>query len=76
MKHTHADHKFDYYLGNFQGLEVRIQKDKLTGEVYFNTEDVAKCLGHENLNEMLQSNQNMTDCYLDGINSGIVITKL
>ena len=74
MKFTHTDSKFDYYLGNFEGIEVKIYKDKITGEVYFNIEDVAKCLGHENSTEMIQSNQNITDCYLDAINDGKVIT--
>ena len=74
MTFTHTDEKFNHYLGNFQGIELRIYNDKLTDEVYFNQEDVAKCLGHENLNEMLQSSQLITNCYLDAINDGKVVT--
>ena len=41
------------YLDYFEGQQVRIFKNKLTGEVGFNTDDVAKILGYRNETAML-----------------------
>lgn len=45
---THTAH-LDY----FQGKQVRISKSKATGELSFNTEDVARILGYKDHNDMM-----------------------
>lgn len=41
------------YLDYFQGKQVRISKSKSTGELLFNSEDVAKVLGYKDHNDMM-----------------------
>jgi prophage antirepressor-like protein len=45
---THTVH-LDY----FQGQQMRMHRNKLTGEVSFNTDDVAKVLGYKDHNDMM-----------------------
>lgn len=46
---THTVH-LDY----FQGQQVRMHRNKLTGEVHFNTNDVAKVLGYKDHDDMMR----------------------
>lgn len=46
---THTVH-LDY----FQGHQVRISRCKATGELFFNTDDVAKVLGYKDHNDMMK----------------------
>ncbi|AOR28718.1 hypothetical protein FORMB_16790 [Formosa sp. Hel1_33_131] len=48
------------YLGKFQGKPCRYIEDKKTGERTLSLEDVAKCLGFKNSQEMF-SNDKMLD---------------
>lgn len=73
MKLIKTDIQFDYFIDYFQGIEVIIQKDKLTQQIYFNSESVAKCLGFNNTDEMVQSNIEVTNAFLDGMNNGDII---
>jgi len=41
------------YLDYFQGKQVRISKSKATGEIFFNSDDVAKALGYKDHNDMM-----------------------
>jgi prophage antirepressor-like protein len=74
MKLVNSDTRFDYFIDYFQGIEVKIKKDKLTQQIYFNSESVAQCLGFSNTAEMIQSNEKSTNIFLDGMNKGEVIT--
>jgi len=74
MKLVNSDPLFDYFIDYFQGIEVKIKKDKLTQQIYFSSESVAQCLGFSNTSEMVQSNEESTNIFLDGINKGEVIT--
>ena len=42
-------------LGFFQGIPVRIQHNKITDEIKFSGDDVARCLGFDSLNTMLST---------------------
>ena len=42
-------------LGFFQGIPVRIRHNKITGEIKFSGDDVARCLGFDSLNTMLST---------------------
>lgn len=74
MKYINSDNDFDYYTDIFEGIEVRMQKNRKTQELYFNTESVALILGFKNADEMLQSNQEITNGFLDGMNNETVIS--
>jgi len=73
MKLINTDSQFDYYIDYFQGTEVRMKKDKLTKQIYFSSESVAQCLGFKNTDEMIQSNNDVTNLFLDGLINGLVI---
>ncbi|KAB1156883.1 hypothetical protein [Flavobacterium luteum] len=74
MKLINSDTRFDYFIDYFQGIEIRIRKDKLTQQIYFSSESVAQCLGFNNTDEMVQSNDESTNIFLDGMNKGEVIS--
>lgn len=73
MKLISTDAQYDYYIDYFQGIEVNIKKDKTTNQLYFSSESVAKILGFNNADEMIQSNSDITNAFLDGMNNGSVI---
>lgn len=73
MKLINIDEQFDYYIDYFQGIEVRMKKDKLTQQIYYSSDSVAKILGYKNTDEMIQSNNVVTNVFLDGINKGSVL---
>ena len=73
MKLINTDTQYDYYIDYFQGIEVRIKKDKTTNQIYYSTESVAKILGFNNADDMIQSNSDVTNAFLDGMNKGLVV---
>lgn len=73
MKLINSDAQYDYYIDYFQGIEVRMKKDKLTKQIYYSSDCVAKILGFNNSDEMIQSNSDVTNVFLDGINKGLVL---
>lgn len=73
MKLINTDTQYDYYIDYFQGTEVRIKKDKLTQQIYFSSDSVAKILGFNNTHEMIQSNGDVTNAFLDGMNNDSVL---
>lgn len=73
MKLINTDTQYDYYIDYFQGIEVRIKKDKKTNQIYYSTDSVAKILGFNNSDEMIQSNNDVTNAFLDGMNTGLIV---
>lgn len=73
MKLINTDAQFDYYIDYFQGTEVRMKKAKLTQQIYYSSDSVAKILGFNNTDEMIQSNSDVTNLFLDGMNKGFVL---
>jgi TATA-box binding protein (TBP) (component of TFIID and TFIIIB) len=73
MKLINTDAQYDYYIDNFQGIEVRIQKDKLTQLLYISSDSLAKILGFNNADDMIGSNSDVTNAFLDGMNKGLVV---
>ena len=73
MKLINTDTQYDYYIDYFQGIEVRIKKDKITNQIYFSSDSVAKILGFNNTDDMIQSNGDVTNAFLDGMNKGLVV---
>lgn len=69
MIHVKSDSKYDYFTHKFQGINMRLQKDKLTHQYLINSDDVAKLLGFENSKKMLDKNPQAMDVFLDGVNS-------
>ena len=61
MKYIYTDGKTDYYIDQFEGRQIRISKERATGKLMFNAEDVAKCFGFDTIAEMVEHNQDMTD---------------
>lgn len=53
MKKINETPTHEIFLDYFQGQQVRIYRNKATGEIGFNTDDVAKVLGFENERAML-----------------------
>jgi hypothetical protein len=73
MKLINTDAQYDYYIDYFQGIEVRIKKDKLTQRLYISSDSLAKILGFNNTDDMIQSNSDVTNAFLDGMNKGLVV---
>lgn len=66
-----ASHKV--FLSHFGNSPVRFIQDKGIGSVMMNSEDVAKCLGFESLQDLLSNNPEGADMYLDAMNNGDVM---
>ncbi|WP_338646466.1 hypothetical protein V5J73_13300 [Flavobacterium sp. KS-LB2] len=73
MKLINSDTQYDYYIDYIQGIEVNIKKDKTTNQIYYSSDSVAKILGFNNADDMIQSNSDITNAFLDGMNKGLVI---
>ena len=73
MKLINTDAQYDYYIDYFQGIEVRIKKDKTTNQIYYSSDSVAKILGFNSADDMIRSNSGVTNAFLDGMNKGLVI---
>jgi prophage antirepressor-like protein len=54
MKQISENATHTVHLDYFQGKQVRISKSKATGELSFNTEDVARILGYKDHNDMMR----------------------
>ena len=76
MKLIKTDTQYDYYIDYFQGIEVNIKKDKITKQIYYSSDSVAKILGFNNTDDMIQSNTDVTNAFLDGMNNGLVVKDL
>ena len=63
MIRTHYDAQYEYYLDYFQGIPVKILRDRKTNEILFDASSVAKCLGYESTQDMMSR-----DDFLDLIN--------
>ena len=72
MKYLESDSEYDYYTSCFQGIEVRWSRNKKTQEFLMNSEDGARCLGFNSLDDMLSKHPELVDMFLDGINNGLV----
>ena len=57
MKQISENATHTMHLGYFQGQQVRISRSKATGELFFNTDDVAKVLGYKDHDEMMEDPQ-------------------
>lgn len=73
MKLINTDTQYDCYIDYFQEIEVRIKKDKTTNQIYFSSDSAAKVLGFNNTDDMIQSNSDVTNALLDGMNKGLVV---
>jgi TATA-box binding protein (TBP) (component of TFIID and TFIIIB) len=73
MKLINTDAQYDYYIDYFQGIEVRIKKDKTTNQIYYSSDSVAKIFGFNNTDDMIQSNSDVSNAFLDGMNKGLVV---
>ena len=72
MKYLESDLKYDYYISYFQGNEVRWTRDRKTQQFYINSDDGARLLGFDSLDDMLSKEPKAVDMFLDGINNGMV----
>lgn len=52
----------EYYLGDFEGHTVRFVKNKRTGELKVNAEDLATILGYESLEQMMLDDKVLDLC--------------
>jgi hypothetical protein len=72
MKYLESDLEYDYYTSFFQGIEVRWTRDRKTQQFYINSDDGARLLGFDSLDDMLSKEPKLIDSFLDGINNGLV----
>lgn len=61
MIKTHETATHDYYLDYFEGKPVRILRHKQTGEISFDLNSLAACLGYESA-EAMMSDDRVLDC--------------
>jgi prophage antirepressor-like protein len=60
VKQTKEDEKYIYFLDYFRGNRIEVMKDKISGEIFFNADDVVRCLGIGNtMNEFLSSDEGL-----------------
>lgn len=57
MIRTHVDAQYEYYLDYFQGMPVKILRDRKTGEIFFDAGSVTKCLGYESTQDMMSQDE-------------------
>jgi len=50
---------FLLFVDYFQGIPVRILKNKYTEEIKFMADDVARCLGYDSLHDLLSSDEGL-----------------
>jgi len=60
------DNEFQYFEADYNGINVHITRRISNGEVLFNAEDVALCLGYKNLEDMM-SDDDVLDAYSEVI---------
>ena len=72
MKYLESDTEYDYFISYFQGVKVHWRKDRKTNEFLMNSDDASRCLGFDNLEDMLKKEPKLVDSFLDGINDGLV----
>ena len=72
MKYLESDSEYDYFTSYFQGIKVRWSRNKKTQEFLMNSDDGARCLGFDSLDDMLSKHPELVDKFLDGINNGLV----
>ena len=72
MIKTGEDKNYIQFMDYFEGNQMRFSLNKKNGEFLINSDDVAKALGFESMDELLQSNPKMADIFLDGMNNGKV----
>ena len=53
MIRTHYDQENEYFLDYFQGIPVKIIRNRKTGEILMDAHSVAKCLGFESTEDMM-----------------------
>lgn len=76
MKQVGEDSNYLYFESLFPvtGQLVRISVDKMTNEILFNADDVAKCIGFENLEDMMQDDE-VLDYYSESLKQGKPVLK-
>lgn len=57
MIRTHYDQQYEYFLDYFQGIPVKIMRDRKTGEILFDAASVAACLGYESTADMMSRDE-------------------
>lgn len=57
MIKTHYDDTYEYYLDYFEGIPVKILRDRKTGELLFDAGSVAECLGYASTQAMMSDDQ-------------------
>lgn len=60
MIKTHETDTHTYFIDYFDGTQVKIMKNKKTGEILFDAESVAKILGYGSMQGMM-SDDNVLD---------------
>ena len=57
---THEDFFHIYFEGFFQGNRVRLMKNKFSGAIMFNADDVSRCLGlGSSINDFLSTDKGL-----------------
>jgi len=54
MKYIEEDQDFLYYEADFNGHPIGVRRDKKTGDVKFNMDDLARAFGYEDFSELLK----------------------
>lgn len=57
VKRIGENDEFVFFVSEFMGNKVRIMQSKETGEVSLLADDVAKCIGYSNLQEMMSDDE-------------------
>jgi hypothetical protein len=70
MKYTHSQGDYDFYIDTLLNKELIIRRHKVTQEILFDAECVAKILGFESLKIMIESNKEFENMFLDALNDG------
>ncbi len=68
MTYTHSKEECDFFTDTLNNKTLIIRKDKITGEVLFDAECLARAIGFKSLKDMIENSTLLENMFLDGIN--------
>jgi hypothetical protein len=76
MLYSHSDSKYDYYTDVLNESIIRITVDKMSKEIFINTNDLSRALGYKDFSEMLLQNEDAQDVFFENLKNGNVLKMI
>ncbi len=72
MIYTHTQGEYDFYYDYLENSKIIIRKHRETNEILYDADSIAKALGFENLQTMIESNEELENMYRNGYKNDLV----